>query len=78
MQTTRQPFSRAPNGVLSKDPIYVRLSEEEHALFVQRALAEHRSLSGMGRILILQALHTDKEQDNSVSVQQQADFIERS
>lgn len=78
MQTTRQLFSRTPNGVLSKDPIYIRLSEEEHVLFVQRALAEHRSLSGMGRILILQALNADTTQNNPVPIQQQTDCIVRS
>ena len=78
MKNTRPSFSRAPNGILSRKPIYVCLSEDENVLFKQRALAEHRSLSSMARMLILQSLAANQEQSNPLSMHAHAAPIVRS
>lgn len=47
---------RAPNGVVTAKPVYVRLWPEELQKFKARAATEGRSLGNMGRVLILSAL----------------------
>ena len=47
---------RAPNGVVTARPIYIRLLPAELERMKARAATEGRSLGNMGRLLILSAL----------------------
>ena len=47
---------RAPIGVVTDKPVYIRLRPEELQRFKARAATEGRSLGNMGRVLILSAL----------------------
>ncbi len=47
---------RAPIGVVTDKPVYIRLRPEELQKFKARAATEGRSLGNMDRVLILSAL----------------------
>jgi hypothetical protein len=47
---------RAPNGVVTARPLYIRLLPAELEKIKARAATEGRSLGNMGRLLILSAL----------------------
>lgn len=78
MQINQQPVSRAPNGVLSDNPVYLRLLPNELSAFTQRARTENRSLSSMARLLILQALEVDTVNSKPSPAQAHAVPIARS
>jgi len=55
MRTTK-PIGRAPNGVVTKKPIPLRLLPEERAAVEALAAREQRSLASTCRLVLLRGL----------------------
>ena len=61
---------RAPNGVVTARPIYIRLLPAELDHMKARAATEGRSLGNMGRLLILSALNQQRTGESTQSTVQ--------
>ena len=61
---------RAPNGVVTARPIYIRLLPAAPHHMKARAATEGRSLGNMGRLLILSALNQQRTGESTQSTVQ--------
>ena len=66
---------RAPDGVVTDKPLYVRLLPAERDRLKACAETEGRSLGNMGRHLILQALHLRQQQPTLAAEQLPATLV---
>lgn len=67
MQKKHPTFRRAPSGVVTGNPVLMRLMPDELATLRQRAQATNTSLSACARDLVRRGLHSC---DSSESVTQ--------
>lgn len=56
MEPTAKPTRRAPNGVVTKKPIPLRLLPAERAAVEKLAAQEQRSLASVCRLVLLRGL----------------------
>lgn len=59
-QANHAPRSRLPHGIAAKNPIPMRLSDEERAELEALAAKESRSISSMARLVCLHGIKTFK------------------
>ncbi|HGM5349234.1 hypothetical protein FOT61_06260 [Serratia marcescens] len=57
-QELHEPRSRLPRGIAAKNPIPMRLSEDERAELEAIATRESRSSSSMARLIFLRGLES--------------------
>jgi hypothetical protein len=56
MSNKRIPMARAPRGVLSSKPVYMRLMPHEQRALAQLSERQRRSMSSVARLVYLEGL----------------------
>ncbi|ABO60725.1 MULTISPECIES: hypothetical protein [pseudomallei group] len=72
MLRKKAPVTRAPRGVLSDKPVYMRLMPDERRTLEELSVSQNRSTSSVARLIYLEGVEQYRAKVTSADAQQHA------